>query len=253
VEDIDELEADLRLAVGRPEMFAVFQPQIDLGTGSVVAVEGLCRWRHPEHGMIAPDLFIPLAERSGIIHELGAFMVDECVAAAEIWRDDGQSVEVSVNVSPLQLEELAFWDHLTDRLHDQDLVPSALTLEITESMPLVIPEVVVPRLGALRSRGLGVALDDFGTGHASADQLDLLPVTEVKLDRSLIHAHVVGVPDGLAGIMVLARARGLRVVAEGIETPAHLELARSLGCDRAQGFMLGMPMARSDVDLLLAA
>jgi len=253
VEDFDDLAADLSGAVGRHEIFALFQPQMALDTGGLVAVEGLCRWLHPDLGLIPPDLFIPLAERTGVIHELGSFMVDECLGAADFWHEGGQSVEVSVNVSPVQLADASFAKRLADRLRDRSLPQNALTVEITESLPVTDLTIIVPRLVELRSLGLGVALDDFGTGHASIDQLDRLPVTELKLDRSLIQGDQAGAPEVLAGIMALAHARGLRVVAEGVETAAQLTLARSLGCDRAQGFLLGMPMARSDVDRLIAA
>ena len=253
MEDIEDLAAALGGAVSRGEVFAVFQPQVALDTGNVVAVEGLCRWRHPELGLIAPDLFIPLAERTGAIHELGAFMVDECLGAADFWHDGGQSVEVSVNVSPVQLADASFAELLAARLGDRALPPNALTVEITESLPVTDLLKIVPRLVGLRSLGLGIALDDFGTGHASFDQLDRLPVTELKIDRSLIQGDQADRDEVLIGIMTVAHARGLRVVAEGIETAAHLALARSLGCDRAQGFLLGMPMVRSDVDLLIAA
>src|SRR5918993_36289 len=163
VEDIEELTDDLWRAVERREVFAVFQPQIALATGNIVAVEGLCRWRHPDLGLIAPDVFIPLAERTGSIHVIGAFMLDECLDAADFWQDEGQSIEVSVNVSPLQLAEMAFADRLGEGLRTRALPANALTMELTESQPLVDLPSTIQRLVELRALGMGLALDDFGT------------------------------------------------------------------------------------------
>lgn len=253
MDDMSDLAADLALATGRGELYAAFQPQISLETGAIVAVEGLCRWLHPERGLIAPDIFIPVAERTGSINEIGAFMMDECIAAADAWQRAGMSIGVSVNVSPVQLADGSASDGLAQQARRSEGTARLLTMEITESLPLKNLAVVVPRLKDLRSIGMGIALDDIGSGHASIDQLDDLPITELKLDRSLIQSEDAATALVLATIMTAAVSRGLRVVAEGIETAAHLELARSLGCDRAQGFLLGMPMPRSDVDRLLAA
>ena len=253
VEHVRDLSVELEAAVGGGQLTAVFQPQIALESGWIVAVEGLCRWQHPLLGLIPPDVFIPLAEATGVIHSIGQFMIEECIAAADQWGALGSRIEMSVNVSPLQLTT-AFADELTDRWRRRELPVDSLTLEITESLPVPDLEASVPRLTALREAGIGISLDDYGTGHASLDQLELLPVTEVKLDRSLIQSHTVLPADELAGVVALAHRREMRVVAEGIENDEQLDFARSVGCDRAQGYLLGRPMPAEQIaELLLSA
>jgi EAL domain-containing protein (putative c-di-GMP-specific phosphodiesterase class I) len=249
----DDLAADLREAVRHGDLFAVFQPLIDVASGSVVAVEGLCRWKRDHGAPVTPDEFIPLAEKLGLIHEVGRFMLDECLAAVDHWRSAGTPLEVSVNVSPTQLAAESFSTYVSEELSRRALTASALTIEITESLPMPDIVAIVPRLHRLLALGIGVSLDDYGTGHASADRLESIPVTELKLDRSLIQGDSRQVMRALIVAVERARERGLRIVAEGIETQAHLTLARNLRCDRAQGYLLGAPMRIWDVDALLAA
>ncbi|WP_159499311.1 EAL domain-containing protein [Microbacterium sp. 18062] len=247
-----DLAEDLDVAVRDGQLAAVFQPQIDLGSGRIVAVEGLCRWVHPRHGPIAPDEFIPLAESTGAIHGIGRFMIDECIAAADRWSSVAARIGVSVNVSPLQLTA-RFADELRDRWRRCELPDDALTLEITESLPVTDLEASVPRLAALREVGIGISLDDYGTGHASIAQIDRLPVTEVKLDRSLIQSYASSPADEIANVVAFAHDRELRVVAEGIESVDQLDFARDVGCDRAQGYLLGNPMPATWIEELLSA
>ncbi|WP_127474194.1 EAL domain-containing protein [Microbacterium sulfonylureivorans] len=248
-----ELASDLMGALHREELFAAFQPQIDLASGAIVAAEVLCRWLHPRHGLVDPDVFIPLSEEIGAIDAIGRFVLDEGLDAAETWQARGLPVEVAVNVSPVQLVTDEFVEHLTARLAQRAVAPGSLTLEITESRPLGDLDGIGEQLERLRRRGVGIALDDFGTGHASPAALERLPVTEVKLDRSLIHAVASEPPAHLVSALQTARHRDLRVVAEGIETQEHLDRARELGCDRAQGYLLGRPMPFGELDALMAS
>ncbi|GAA1980553.1 EAL domain-containing protein [Microbacterium pumilum] len=243
-----ELEADLRDG----GVYAVYQPLIEVATGDLVGVEGLCRWDRSGGVPVGPDVFIPVAESSGLIHALGRFMVDECLAAGDRWRLAGWNVEVSVNVSPVQLTTATFSSDLAAKMIDRVAPPVAFTIEITESLPLADLDDIVPRLEELRSINVGVSLDDFGSGHASAGQLRRLPLTEVKFDRSLIQSHSPSAMSALQQAVARARELGLRTVAEGIETSQHLERARELGCDRAQGFLFGAPMRIAEVDAILA-
>lgn len=249
----DDLAAALRNAVRHGDLFAVFQPLVEVSTGDMVGVEGLCRWQPARGGLVEPDTFIPLAETTGLIHEVGRFMLDECLAAVDHWHAAGTPLEVSVNVSPTQLTKASFWAYVSQELLRRALPTRALTIEITESLPMRDIETIVPRLQGILALGLGVSLDDYGSGHASADRLEQIPVTELKLDRSLIHLKSRDAMRSLRTAVARAKERGLRIVAEGIETQQHLDLARELGCDRAQGYLLGAPMSRSDVDALLAA
>jgi EAL domain-containing protein (putative c-di-GMP-specific phosphodiesterase class I) len=249
MEALLDLATDLDSAVAEGELSAVFQPQISLATGRVVAAEGLCRWNHPRLGSVPPDQFIPLAEANGSIHAIGQFMIDECIAAADRWSTVVDRIEMSVNVSPLQLTA-SFADDLRERWGHRHLPMDSLTLEITESLPVTDLEAIVPRLEALREVGIGISLDDYGTGHASITQLDRLPVTEVKLDRSLIQAAA-DEPTEVSAVVGYAHARDLRVVAEGIENEGQLAFARDSGCDRAQGYLLGRPMPVEQLEALL--
>lgn len=246
-----ELVTELAAAVEEGQLSAVFQPQISLQTGGIVAAEGLCRWNHPQLGAVPPDRFIPLAEHSGMIHAIGQFMIDECIAAADRWSTRVARIEMSVNVSPLQLTG-SFADELRERWVRRDLPMDSLTLEITESLPVNDLQAAVPRLEALREVGIGISLDDYGTGHASIAQFDRLPITEVKLDRSLMQA-----PESRASeieeVVAVAHARGLRVVAEGIENDDQFDFARSVGCDRAQGYLLGVPMPAAQMEAMLTS
>ena len=241
-------------AVDRGELAAWFQPQVDLRSGRIVAAEALCRWTHPEFGNVPPTVFIPLAEENGLIDEIGEFMLEQgCLAAAE-WANRDHRVEVSVNVSPAQLVTSAFTDHLAEQLKSLELPPRSLTVEITESLVIQDMPRVVQRLDELRSLGLGVALDDFGVGQASLAQLDRLHATELKIDRSLVADDSEETSILLHGVVQKVHAAGLRVVAEGIETAAQLERVRALDCDRAQGYLLAMPLPKPRMsELLLTA
>jgi EAL domain-containing protein (putative c-di-GMP-specific phosphodiesterase class I) len=252
VHGIVDLPADLNTALRDGQIAAVFQPQFSLTTGKIVGAEGLCRWTHPRLGAIPPDRFIPIAEATGVIHAIGQFMIDQCIAAGDRWSAVAPRIGVSVNVSPLQLTE-AFADDLHDRWSVRNLPAGSLILEITESLPVTDLEVSIPRLAALRAAGFGISLDDYGIGHASIDQLDRLPVTEVKIDRSLIQKHSAEPSNEVQQIVRFAHDRSLRVVAEGIENDEQLAFARDAGCDRAQGYLLGTPMPAAQIEELLAA
>jgi EAL domain-containing protein (putative c-di-GMP-specific phosphodiesterase class I) len=247
-----QLAGALASAVAQRQFSAVFQPQIALATGAVVAVEGLCRWTHPRLGSVEPDRFIHVAEKIGAIDAIGQFMIDECLRAADQWARARMPIEISVNVSPLQLTA-SFTDDLSRRWAERGMPVDSLTLEITETLPVPDLEASIPRLRALRDVGIGISLDDFGTGHASREQLARLPVTEVKLDRSLLHDGAPLSATEVAEVVGYAHARGVRVVAEGIESESQLDCARGVGCDRAQGYLLGAPMGADDIQALLAA
>jgi EAL domain-containing protein (putative c-di-GMP-specific phosphodiesterase class I) len=249
--DRDDLSRELETDLRNGGVYAVYQPLIEIATGDLVGVEGLCRWRRSRGPAIQPEVFIPVAESTGLIHELGRFMLNECLVAADRWRTAARAVEVSVNVSPLQLTNAAFAEELAAQMAERSSTPTPLTIEITESLPLRDLDEIVPRLEVLRSIDVGVSLDDFGSGHTSVAQLGRLPLTEVKFDRSLIQSESASAKRTLQDAADRAKDLGLRTVAEGVETPAHLDLAREIGCDRAQGFLLGAPMRLAEVDAIL--
>lgn len=247
----EQLTRDLDTAVKRGEIEAVFQPQFDLHTGAVVAVETLARWDHDELGAVPPNDFIPLAENAHLIHRLGRLMIDQALDCLVSLREQGLAVEVSVNVSAVQLETLEFYDLLERDLSQHALADGALVIEITESLPILEVPSIVSRLEELRHRGLGIAIDDYGTGHSSLRQLERVPATELKLDQSLVRDSSTEVIDLMRAVIELAHFRGIRVVAEGIETHEQLGRMKELGCDRGQGFLLAMPLSRDELESLL--
>jgi EAL domain-containing protein (putative c-di-GMP-specific phosphodiesterase class I) len=246
------LATDLEGAAARGEIRAQFQPQIDVHTGRIVAVEALARWQHPEFGLVSPDVFIPLAEAHDLIGEIGDFMIDEGSRCAAEWNSADQRIDVAVNVSPRQLVTLDFLDHLEANLYAHGLAPESLIIEITESLPVSdVPEVST-RLLELSERGLGVSVDDFGTGHTSIEQLRVLPLTEVKIDQSLVRG-IDNSRELIEEVILVAHERHMRVVAEGVETEEHFSFVRELGCDRAQGYYFGRPMEEWDITRLIEA
>ncbi|PRY68026.1 EAL domain-containing protein (putative c-di-GMP-specific phosphodiesterase class I) [Glaciihabitans tibetensis] len=245
------LAADLDGAAERGELVAYFQPQIDLATGRVVAAEALCRWWHPRLGMVSPGVFIAIAEQSDVIHEVGAFMLEESCSFLEETSKNGHSLEVAINVSPAQLTSTGVLDYLAPRIESGALDPQKITLEVTETIEIVDLGLAAAQLNAMRAIGLGVSLDDYGAGHSSATQLGALPVTEVKIDRSLVQGDSEDSRTQVAEVIDLARERGLRVVAEGVENSEQNEYVVGAGCERAQGFLLGRPMNLSKFDRYL--
>jgi len=234
------LDADLRGATGRGEIHAYYQPQLDISTGAVVAVEALARWQHPTLGLLGASAFIALAEDNGLISEIGLEMLRQACAATRQWKARGYSLEIGVNVSMVQLLSPQFVDNVTAILHEYEVPPELLTLEVTETrlVPL-LTEATAP-LEELRNAGVRVSIDDFGTGYSSLAQLHALPVSELKVDRSFIHDGPAG-ETLIAAIVGLARGLGLRVVAEGAETDEHHQKVRAIGCDRIQGYTIAEP------------
>ena len=244
---------DLVRAVARGEIVAYFQPQIELSSGRVVAGEALARWQHPVHGLLEPDLFIPAAQEHGMIDELGLAMVDDAWDHAASWIERGLPVQVSVNASATQLESRGLTDHI-ERIFDRyDLPAQTLTIEITESKAFVDVADVAQRLVGLRERGLGISIDDFGIGHSTQERLEQIPATELKIDISLVQDESDEAYAEMIRIVELAHARGLRVVAEGVEEESQRRRVEILKCQRAQGYLLGRPMPAAEFGELLAA
>lgn len=245
------LENDLTGAVSRGEIEVFYQPQIEIASGRLVAVESLSRWRHPLRGLIPPRDFISDAESTGAIHALGADVLRRACQAAGRWADGGTPLEIAVNVSAVQLSVPSFFAEVSTILTETPLDPRWLILEVTESLAITDLEVAVSGLGSLKGVGVQVSIDDFGTGFSSIEQVKSLPSTELKIDRSLTQSEAPESNNAMKSIVDLAHELGLRVVAEGIETPLQYDRARHLGCDRAQGFLLGHPVPESEMDALV--
>lgn len=246
-----QLALELRGAPARGEIVPAFQPQFDLVNHAIHTVELLARWDHPQRGAIPPSTFIPIAEEHGSINELGMFMLERACGYSVHWHLAGHDVGVSVNVSALQLENPMFSVDVRHRVQEIGLDPSTVTLELTESRPLHDMDAAARQLQELRDLGFGASIDDYGQGYSDLSRLLELPVSELKLDRTVILEAEHHGPQVVARVVAMAKQKGLRVVAEGIETPAQLELAESLDCDLAQGYLLSKPVSEADITALL--
>jgi diguanylate cyclase (GGDEF)-like protein/PAS domain S-box-containing protein len=248
-----ELETALRGAVSRGELRLVFQPVVSLPGGRVDACEALLRWDHPTLGRITPDRFIGLAEQTGLIVPIGAWVVREACRQASTWPDH---IGVSVNVSPRQLGTTDLPDIVRVALHTNGLAPERLCLEITETALLNEGEAIGGTLTALKALGVRLAIDDFGVGHASLMQLRrLLPVDTLKIDKSFVDGIVSDAEDSaiVAGVVRLAHSLGLVAVAEGVEHSEQAELLARMGCQSAQGYLFARPQEADVIADLLAA
>ncbi|MEV0065608.1 EAL domain-containing protein [Amycolatopsis sp. NPDC050768] len=244
------MEQDLRDAVHSGQLWPAYQPVVDLRTGEMVGVEALLRWTHPGHGAISPAEFIPLAEESELINEIGKFVLrDTTREVAALRSSRGLDLSLKVNLSVRQLEDPQLVPAVRDALATTGLPPSALCLEVTESALMRDEVAAAEVLAALRSLGVLLAIDDFGTGYSSLAQLRRLTLDTLKIDRSFI----TGIADSrdaaaiVASIIAMAHAVGLTVVAEGVETAEELALLRQLGCDQAQGYHLGRPVPAAEL------
>lgn len=238
--------ADLRRAIERDQLSLAYQPIVPVDGQQAVAVEALLRWSHPELGQIAPDLFIPLAEESGLILPIGAWVIEQACRELVALRREGLGFDyIAVNVSILQLREQRFAGMVADILQRSGLEPRRLALEVTESCAMIDPDEILRRLRALKALGVTLIMDDFGTGYSSLAQLRSFPVDHLKLDRLFIHG--IENDEGAAQIceivVRLAHALRLAVVAEGVETEAQRQYLKQIGCDYAQGFLIARPMS----------
>lgn len=230
-------------AMRRGEIRVAYQPKLDLKDGRLRGVEALARWRRPQGDMIGPDRFIPLAEREGLIHALTQQVIDKAIAQLVDWRAEGFQLTLALNLSPNLLSEQDFLEQLCAKLSDNGLSPADLVLELTESA-IVEPANALSMLARLRLHGFGLSIDDYGTGFSSLQRLASIPFTELKLDRSFVHAahRSRSQRTVLESTLELAHRLELTAVAEGVETPEDWRLLRELGCDLAQGYLMGSPM-----------
>jgi EAL domain-containing protein (putative c-di-GMP-specific phosphodiesterase class I) len=249
-----ELKSDLDSALVNDQFFLLYQPIFDLDNASIKGVEALLRWNHPTRGVIAPDDFIPILEDSGLIIDVGRWVLDEACAQAASWRSRGHRMTMSVNVSMRQLETESLIGHVRDALSANNLEPKSLTIEVTESALMRDAIATVSRLKKLKEIGVMIAIDDFGTGYSSLSYLRQFPVDVLKIDRSFV-AEVDGTPHSAALVhtfVALGRSLGLLIVAEGIEERSQLEGLRNEQCDSGQGFIFSRPVQPDAIEALLS-
>jgi diguanylate cyclase (GGDEF)-like protein/PAS domain S-box-containing protein len=250
-----ELEADMRRAIEREEFVVHYQPIVLLHTGEITGVEALVRWQHPRRGMIAPPLFIPVAEETGLIVPLGRWVVrDACRQAAQWQKMRGAPFTLTVNISGYQLQGEAVVDDVRGALEDSGLDARNLVLEITESVLMQHNEVLLQRLRALKSLGVRLAIDDFGTGYSSLGYLQRFPIDILKIDKSFVdNVGMTGGEPALArAVIALGETLRLQTIAEGIEQRRQLNGLQELGCEMGQGYYFARPIAASAIDAILA-
>jgi diguanylate cyclase (GGDEF)-like protein len=238
------LERELHTAIAKGEISLDYQPEIDFATNQIVRFEALARWTHPELGLILPAVFIPLAEESGLIGTLGAYIMERACTEAAKWQEiAGRPVQVGVNVSNVQFAGDAFFEEVADILQRTGLAPHLLQIELTESATVNGMERAADMMRRLKRMGVSVAVDDFGTGYSCLTYLPKLPFDTLKLDRSFVSEMMVRreTKAFVGSIMTLARDLDMKVIAEGIETQEQLRALRALGSDGGQGFLLGRP------------
>ncbi|MET4326464.1 diguanylate cyclase (GGDEF)-like protein [Bradyrhizobium sp. i1.15.2] len=248
--DRKALHSDLEGAIARDELFLVFQPFLDLGGNRITGFEALLRWQHPQRGLVPPSEFIPIAEETGLIHEIGEWVVRRACATVAQWPKE---IRVAVNFSAAQFHNNGLLQIIVQALADAKIAPHRLEIEITESMLLSKYASAASVLNALLELGVTVALDDFGTGFSSLTYLRKLPFSRIKIDQSFIRDMLVQ-PDCAAIVKsVIGLARDLRigVVAEGVETADQLEYLRQIGCDEVQGYLISRPVSADQVLALL--
>jgi diguanylate cyclase (GGDEF)-like protein len=248
------LEADLHNALAAGQLRVLYQPEVDLTTGKVVAVEALTRWHHPTLGVIRPDTFIPLAEETGLIVAIDDWVLRTACSQARRWADAGlPALRVAVNLSGRAFHRPGIVERVADVLRGAGLEPQRLELEVTESAAVGQAPDSSSVLGGLEALGVKLAVDDFGTGYSSLSRLRALPLHTLKIDRSFVQ-RIRDDTDGeplIEAVIVMAHALGLTVVAEGVETVAQKAFLGRHGCDLAQGFLLGPPGPPPTVEHLL--
>jgi diguanylate cyclase (GGDEF)-like protein len=240
-----ELLQDLRRAIANKELELHYQPKIHAPSGQITGAEALMRWKHPQRGMIGPNIFIPLAERYGLINALGNWLIEEVCRQIRAWRDQGLRMRVALNLSVHQLRQADLAERIVEALARHHIEPSLLTCEITESAAMDDTRVTLQMIEQLSAAGVHLSIDDFGTGYSSLSYLRQLAAEELKIDRSFVcdletSADARAIVDA---VVKLAQALGLKVVAEGVETEQQQEILRRLGCNELQGYLFAKPMS----------
>jgi EAL domain-containing protein (putative c-di-GMP-specific phosphodiesterase class I) len=243
------LLGELRRAIEHEQLVLHYQPKVDAHSGHLLGVEALVRWQHPEHGLIPPNDFIPLAERTGLIGPLTHYVLDAALRQCRHWRQAGHELAIAVNVSARSLLDLAFPDQVAGLLARWDLPAQLLIVEITESTIMADPTHALEILSRLNTMGVQIAIDDFGTGYSSMAHLKTLPVQALKVDRSFVSQMTSNSRDAVIvrSTVDLGRNLGLRVVAEGVEDVVTSQELDALGCDAIQGYYISRPVPPDDL------
>ena len=248
------MHEELLQAICRFEFKLLYQPQVDLRTGRVFAVEALVRWLHPTKGTISPDKFIPIAEETGLIVAIGDWVLHEACRQNRAWQDAGlPPMTMSVNVSARQFTERKLISSVADSLVQSGLEPKYLELELTESLIMQDASGAIATMKELKALGVGLSIDDFGTGYSSLAALKNFPVTRIKIDKSFIADLATDENDRAVttAVISLGQKLNLRVIAEGVETEDQIAFLRENNCDEMQGYHFSKPVPPNDIVRLL--
>ena len=248
-----EIEAALHKALSNEELEVYYQPQIDMASGNIFAVEALLRWDHPSLGLVSPEKFVPVAEESALIDQIGKWTLEEACTTAARWGLLGlPEINVAVNLSPRQFQKSeVLTDDVARALQKSGLDPQRLELELTESLALEHPEEVNATLLKFREMGIRTAIDDFGVGHTGLDYLDRITVDTLKIDRSFINRIGESGAPLVTAVISLARGLNLDVIAEGVETRAQVDFLSQHGCRYMQGYLFSKPLTASQLEQVL--
>ncbi|MBA2312810.1 MAG: EAL domain-containing protein [Actinobacteria bacterium] len=251
-----DIEADLRRALHRNEFMLHYQPIIDVQSGAIEGAEALVRWLHPVRGLVPPNDFIPLAEQTGLIKDLGSWVLEAACRQTREWQEshpDAEALKVGVNLSARQLHEPGFMEEIKSVLAATGLTPSTLILEVTESMLMRNTDATIQKLSELKALGVRLAVDDFGTGYSSLSYLTRFPIDIIKIDRAFVEGIERGAEESalVKAIIRMGESLNLQTVAEGIETQEQLTELRRLGCTQGQGFFVARPLDAEVMSMLL--
>ena len=243
------LLGELRSAIDNQQLLLYYQPKVDLTTNRAVGVEALLRWKHPQHGLIPPGEFIPVAEQSDLIHNLTYWVMDEALLQCHVWRQMGYTLNVAINLSPRNLHNPGFPIKVGGLLAKWAVPASGITLEITENAIMIDPERALKTLLRLNHMGVNLSIDDFGTGYSSLLYLKRLPVSQIKVDRSFVMDMTHDKDDAIIvqSTIDLGHNMNCQVVAEGVENKETLERLRRMGCDQIQGYYLSRPLPADEI------
>ncbi len=249
------MERELRHAVERQQLVLHYQPQIDIATHRIIGIEALIRWQHPEWGLVSPGQFIPIAEESGLIRDIGKWVLMTAAHQNAQWLREGfEAVPVAINLSFAQFKDKHLMDIVATALRESGLPPRLMELELTESVAMTDSDFTVATINALKRLGVSLSIDDFGTGYSSLSQLKCLAVDKLKIDQSFVRGLNADRNDEaiVRTVVGLAKNLGLKTIAEGVETPKQLAFLKALGCDEFQGYLFSRPVPAAQLVLLLA-
>jgi diguanylate cyclase (GGDEF)-like protein/PAS domain S-box-containing protein len=248
------MENSLRYATERNELYLLYQPQVNLSSGEIIGVECLLRWQSPEFGLVSPMKFIPLAEETGLIHQIGRWVLNKACQQAKQWLDEGLAIgHIAVNISGSQIQRGKLVEEVSQILKESELPPELLELEVTEGFIIEDPDSAIKQLTAIREMGVALSVDDFGTGYSSLSYLKRLPIQKLKIDQSFVR-DIPDDADDMAitdAVIAMGHTLGLAVIAEGVETEVQANFLTEHGCTQAQGYLFSKPITAAKLEELV--